>query len=163
MEGRTVAQSRVSVSILMGIEHVNQLGRVHGGEIMKKLDEAGGLAAMRHAQCPVVTVAVDAITFLEPVSVGNLLQMTAELTYVGRTSMEVRVSVIAENPLTGERVHTNWAYLVYVAIDEQGRPKQVPPLIAETDEERERMQRAKERRVYRLQRSEQEVARHENG
>ena len=160
MEGRTVAESRITVSFLVSTEHANRLGRMHGGHIMKMVDEVGGLAAMRHSRCPVVTVAMDAMTFLEPVSIGHLLTMTAEVTHVGRTSMETRVYVIAEDPLTGERVHTNWAYLVYVAIDENGRPMSVLPLIAETDEERARMERAKERQAYRLRLREQEMAHH---
>jgi acyl-CoA hydrolase len=157
MDGKTVAQSRVQVSRLMMPEHANPLGNVHGGEIMKMVDEIGGLAAMRHARCPSVTVAMDAMTFLEPVRIGNLLTLSAELTYVGRSSMEVRVSVIAENPLTGEQVHTNWAYLVYVAIDQNSRPQAVPPLIVETEEEQLRMERAKERQAYRLRQREQEM------
>lgn len=160
MEGKTVAQSRVAVSRLMMPEHANTRGNVHGGEIMKMVDEVGGLASMRHAGCPAVTVAMDAMTFLKPVRIGHLVTFEAELTYVGNTSMEVRVSVVAENPLTGERVYTNWAYVVYVAIDEQGHPQKVPRLIAETDEERERMERAKERQAYRLRQREQEMARY---
>ena len=156
MEGKTVAQSRVTVSRLMMPEHANPHGNVHGGEIMKMVDEVGVLAAMRHACCPSVTVAMDAMTFLQPVRIGHLLTLNAEMTYVGRTSMEVRVSVVAENPLTGEQVHTNWAYVVYVAVDEQGRPKPVPPLIAETEEERARMLRARERQAYRVRLREQE-------
>ena len=88
--------------------------------------------------------------------IGNLLTLTSELTYVGTTSMEVRVSVVAENILTGEYAHTNWAYAVYVAIDKQGQPTPVPPLIAETEEEKARMQRASERQAYRLRQREQE-------
>jgi acyl-CoA hydrolase len=156
MEGKTVAQSRVTASRLMLPQHANPLGNVHGGEVMKMVDEATGLAAMRHAGCPAVTVAIDAMTFLEPVRIGDFLTLTAELTHAGKTSMEVRVSVSAENPLTGERVHTNWAYLVFVAIDEEGHPVQVPPLIAETDKERARMERARERQANRLRRREQE-------
>lgn len=160
MEGKTVAHSRVQVSRLMMPEHANPLGHVHGGEIMKMVDEIGGLAAIRHARCPSVTVAMDAMAFLEPVRIGDLVTLTAELTYVGKTSMEVRVSVVAENPLTGQRVHTNWAYVVYVAIDGGGRPQPVPPLIPETDEERERFERGKDRQAHRLRRAEQERPAH---
>lgn len=158
MEEKTVAHSRVTISRLMMPEHANVLGNVHGGEIMKMVDEVGGLAAMRHAACPAVTVAMDAMTFLEPVRIGNLLTLHAEVTYVGTSSMEVRVSVVAENPLTGKRVHTNWAYVVYVAIGQDGRPQPVPRLIAETPEEQQRMERAKERQAYRLQQRVHELA-----
>jgi uncharacterized protein (TIGR00369 family) len=149
MTGQTIAQSRVTLSLLMGLEHANILGNVHGGVIMKLADEAGALAAMRHAHNPVVTVAIDSLTFLEPITVGNLVTFHAELTYTGRTSMEAVVKVLAENPLTGEQTHTNQAYLVYVAVDKNYRPVPVPALVAETPEEEQRMAQAKERQQQR--------------
>jgi len=126
MTGKTVAESRVMLSQLMLPEHANAMGNVHGGEIVKLADNAGALAAMRHARRTVVTVAIDSMTFLEPIYVGNLVTLVAELTYVGRTSMEVRVDVTTEDVLTGRRTHTNTAYLVYVALDENRRPCPVP-------------------------------------
>src|SRR5215475_11324532 len=111
----------------MGVDQANSLGNVHGGAIMKLVDEAGALASIRHARSLVVTVAMDSMTFMEPIYVGNLVTLDAELTYVGKTSMEVRVSVVAENVLTGIRTHTNTAYLVYVAVDANSRPQAVPP------------------------------------
>jgi acyl-CoA hydrolase len=131
-------------------EHANNLGNVHGGWIMKLVDEAGALACMRHAQRRVVTVAVDSLVFREPIKIGDLVILNAEVTYAGRTSMEAEVQVLAENPISGERTHTNTAYLVYVALDDQGGPTLVPPLIAETEEENHRMARAKERQQRRL-------------
>lgn len=156
VEGKRVADSRVVLSMLMNPEHANPLGNVHGGVIMKLVDETGGLAAMRHARSPVVTVAIDSMTFEEPIFVGNLVTLTAELTYTGHTSMEVRVIVVAEDPLTGSRVHTNTAYLVYVAIDRQGRPHPVPPLLVETPEEQLRFQQAQERQRARKERHRRE-------
>ncbi|MBO9309060.1 MAG: acyl-CoA thioesterase [Chloroflexi bacterium] len=150
--GRTVAESRVQLVQFMRPEHANALGNVHGGEIMKLVDEAGALAAMRHARTAVVTVAMDSMTFTEPIRIGALLTVSAELTYVGNTSMEARVEVIAENPITGERKHTNTAYLVYVALDESGRPKRVPPLIATTEEERARLAEGAARQAERKRR-----------
>jgi uncharacterized protein (TIGR00369 family) len=150
MEGKKIAESRIVLSELMMPEHANQMGNVHGGEIVKMADNAGALAAIRHARRAVVTVAIDSMTFLEPIYVGNLVTLVAELTYVGRSSMEVRVEVNAEDVLTGRRTRTNTAYLVYVALDERGRSCAVPPLVAETDEQRERMERARERQAYRL-------------
>ena len=131
-------------------EHANNLGNVHGGWLMKLVDEAGGLCATRHARRPSVTVAVDSLTFLSPVHVGDLVTFSAHLTYVGRSSMEAEVHVEAENILTGERTHTNSAYLVYVALGDDNRPVEVPPLILETDEERRRFERARERQAQRL-------------
>jgi len=119
---------------------------------MKLVDEAGAIAAVRHSRSNVVTVAVDSMTFLSPIYVGNVVTLTASLTYVGRTSMEVQVLVEAEDPLTGEKTHTNSAYVVYVALDESGQPCEVPALIAQTEEERERLARGKERQAARLAR-----------
>jgi uncharacterized protein (TIGR00369 family) len=150
--GRTVAESRVQLVQFMRPEHANALGNVHGGEIMKLVDEAGALAAMRHARTVVVTVAMDSMTFTEPIRIGAVLTVSAELTYAGSTSMEAQVEVIAENPITGERKHTNTAYLVYVALDELGRPKRVPPLIATTEKERVRLAEGAARQAERRRR-----------
>jgi uncharacterized protein (TIGR00369 family) len=160
---KCVSESRVALSMLMNPEHANTLGNVHGGVIMKLVDEAGALAAMRHSQSPVVTVAIDSMTFDEPIYVGNVVTLTAELTYTGHTSMEVRVSVVAEDPLSGSRVHTNLAYLVYVAIDRQGRPRAVPSLCVETPEERLRFQEAQERQTERKKRRLREQALRQQG
>lgn len=148
---KTVQQSRVTLSQLMQPEHANNLGDVHGGWIMKLVDEAGALAAMRHAQCRVVTVAIDRMSFHEPIRIGDLVMLRAEVTYVGTTSLETRVRVVAENPVSGEQTHTNTAYAVYVALDDQGRPKLVPRLLAETEAQQRRMEEGKARQQYRRQ------------
>ncbi len=147
---KTARASRISIAQLMQPEHANNLGNVHGGWIMKLVDEAGALACMRHAQKRVVTVAVDSLVFREPIKIGDLIILNAEVTYAGRTSMEAEVQVIAENPISGERTHTNNAYLVYVALDDTGRPSSVPELILETDAEKLRMEQAKKRQAYRI-------------
>lgn len=147
--GKTCAASRVTVAQLMNPEHANPLGNIHGGWIMKLVDEAGALACMRHAQQRVVTVALDQMTFREPILIGDLVTLTAEVSYVGRTSMEVEVLVEAENPVSGTKTHTNTAYLVFVALDGRGRPVPVPPLIAESDRERRRMEKGQQRQAYR--------------
>lgn len=145
--------SRVTISQVMLPSDANPQGNVHGGIIMKLVDEAGAIVAVRHSRCNVVTVAVDSMTFLSPIYVGNLVTFMASLSYVGRTSMEVEVLVEAEDPMTGEKTHTNSAYVVYVALDERSQPHEVPPLLPESDEERERMARGKERQAQRLARS----------
>src|SRR5512147_390740 len=150
---KTVSASRITLSQLMHPEHANLLGNVHGGWIMKLVDEAGALACMRHAQRKVVTVAIDSMTFRQPIRIGDLIILNAEVSYAGRTSMEAEVHVIAENPITGERTYTNTAYLVYVALDDEGRPTTVPALVAETEEEKQRMEKAKERQERRLKMS----------
>ena len=142
--------SRVTLSQLMHPEHANLLGNVHGGWIMKLVDEAGALACMRHAQKKVVTVAIDSMTFRQPIKIGDLVILNAEVTYAGHTSMEAEVQVVAENPITGERTHTNTAYLVYVALDDEGRPTTVPALMVETDAEKTRMEQAKKRQAHRI-------------
>jgi len=133
----------------------NLLGNVHGGVLMKLIDEVGGIAAARHAQRPVVTVAIDSVTFISPIRVGDLVVLTAALTWVGRTSMEVQVRVEAEKIVTGERQHTNSAYVVYVALDDDSRPTEVPRLIAETEDQRRRMIEADVRQAQRLGRRRQ--------
>lgn len=148
---KAISESRVTLSVMMGPQDTNGLGNVHGGVIMKLVDEAGGLAAMRHAQRPTVTVAVDSMTFMKPITVGDFVMFNAELTYTGRTSMEVRVEVIREQPMTGEREISNTAYLVYVALDEGGKPQPVPPLVYENEAERQRANQARERQTYRKQ------------
>lgn len=158
-EGKTVAESRVRLSQLMGPEHANGHGNVHGGVIMKMVDEAGALVGMRHAQSLVVTVTMDSMTFMEPIFIGHLVTVEAELTYVGTTSMETRVEVTAENPLTGAKTKTNTAYLVYVAIDSTGRPQPVPQLIVSTPEEEVELQEAQERQQYRKQQRHRESKR----
>lgn len=137
-------------------EHANIRGDVHGGWIMKLADEAGALAAMRHAQCRVVTVAIDQMSFHEPIRIGDLVTLTAEVTYVGRTSLEVRVQVLAENPVTGAQTHTNTAYLVYVALDDEGTPTPAPRLVAENEAQERRMNEGERRQQYRREQAERE-------
>jgi len=148
--GKTVAASRVQIAQLMQPEHANNLGNVHGGWIMKLMDEAGGLSCIRHARRRVVTVAIDQMVFRQPIRIGDLVIITAEVSYVGRTSMETEVQVMAENPVTGECTYTNTGYLVYVALDENSHPVTVPPLIPETEAERVRMEAGRSRQAYRL-------------
>ncbi len=150
---KRVADSQLTISQQMLPADANPLGNVHGGNIMKLVDEAGGLCAMRHARRPVVTIAVDSMTFYSPVRVGNLLTLHASLNWVGHSSIEVGVRVEAENPVTGEITHTNSAYAVYVAMDDHGRPSSVPPLVLETDEERRHWKEGEERQKLRLERS----------
>ena len=151
-QAKRIRDSRVSIGQVMLPTDANPHGNVQGGVIMKLVDEAGAIAAVRHSRRNVVTVAVDSMSFLSPIYVGNLVTLTASLSYVGHTSMEVEVLVQAEDPLTGEKTHTNSAYVVYVALDESGRPCEVPALLAETDEEQERIARGKERQAERLTR-----------
>lgn len=150
LKAKPMSASKISIAQLMQPEHANNLGNVHGGWVMKLVDEAGALACMRHAQRRVVTVAIDQMVFRQPIRIGDLVILNAEVTYAGKTSMEAEVQVTAENPVTGEQTHTNTAYLVYVALDRNGDPAPIPSLFAETDEEKRRMQQARRRQKHRL-------------
>lgn len=150
LPGKRVSESHVVLAQLMQPIHANNHGNVHGGEIMRLMDEAGALACMRHAGRRVVTVAVDRMTFRQPIHLGDLVTFTAEVSYVGRTSLEAEVLVSAENPVTGECIFTNTGYLVYVALDDDENPVTVPPLIPETEEQHQRMEAGKQRQQHRI-------------
>lgn len=150
MSGKTVQQTEVENVLLTGPQHANHFGYVHGGEMMKLVDEVGAMVALRHAQRPVVTMVMDSMTFYSPVPLGNILTLKARLNWVGSSSMEVGVRVIAEDPLTGTCTHTNSAYVVYVALDDAHQPIIVPPLLIQTEDEQRRWQAAEERRAFRL-------------
>lgn len=129
----------------------NPLGHLLGGRVMHLVDLAGALAASRHSRRPVVTVAVDHMTFLSPVHIGQLLVLRSSVNRVFRTSMEVGVRVTVEDLRTGAIRHTSSAYLTFVALDDDGKPTPVPPVIPETPEEKRRFEEAGERRRYRLE------------
>jgi acyl-CoA hydrolase len=143
--------SRVTLTQLMVPHHANALGHVHGGVIMRMVDETAAIAAMRHAQRPCVTVAMDSMTFRDRVEVGELLSCTAVVNYVGRTSIDVGVRVSAENPITGKITHTNSASLLFVALGDDDRPCPVPGLILTSDEDRRRFEEGQARQRYRLE------------
>jgi uncharacterized protein (TIGR00369 family) len=142
--------SMVTLSQHMDLGQANFMGNVHGGEIMKLIDTAAGIAASRHAGGPVVTASLDQMSFLHPVHVGDVVLVHASVNDVGRTSIEVGVRVEAEEILSGRRTHTSSAYLVFVALDERGQPRPVPGIIPETEVERHRQAEAKIRRQHRL-------------
>ena len=150
MEPRPVEDSQAALIRWMGIQEANSAGFVHGGVVMKMCDEAAGIAAVKHSRRRVVTAAIDRMTFLHPVHVGQLLTCRASVNAVWRTSMEVGVRVEAESPRTGETLHTSTAYLTMVALDDEGRPTEVPPLAVESDDERRREREAGLRRRNRL-------------
>jgi acyl-CoA hydrolase len=150
LEPKAASESHSILVKWMGITDANSAGFVHGGIVMKMCDEAAGIAAVRHSGCRVVTAAMDRMTFLDPVGIGNLLTCRASVNAVWRTSMEVGVRVEAEHPRTGEVHNTSTAYLTMVALDDEGRPTAVPPLLTETDDEVRREREANVRRNNRL-------------
>ncbi|MFQ5537148.1 MAG: acyl-CoA thioesterase [Gemmatimonadota bacterium] len=137
------------MSELMMPHQVNNLGHVFGGVLLSMVDRAAAVAAMRHAGRPAVTVSIDRVDFKEPIFAGELVTCCARVNYVGRTSMEVGVRVEAENLLSGKKRHTNTCILTFVAIDEHHRPRPVPPLELETEEDRRRFREGQRRREVR--------------
>ena len=151
IEGRPVRDSISEYSEIALPNDANPLGHLLGGRVMHLVDLAGALAASRHSRRPVVTAAVDHMTFLNPVHIGQLLVLRSSVNRVFRTSMEVGVKVTVEDLRTGSIRHTSSAYLTFVALDDDGRPTPVPPVIPETAEEKRRFEEAGERRRYRLE------------
>jgi acyl-CoA hydrolase len=150
MQGKHPRQSDTVMSELMMPQHANIMGNVFGGVLLALLDRAAAVAAIRHAGKPCVTVSVDKVDFKEPIHVGELVTAFARVNYAGHTSMEVGVKIIAENVLSGEKRHTNSCYITYVALDEQGVPTEIPPILPETADEKRRYDRAAQRRASRL-------------
>ncbi|MET0523851.1 MAG: acyl-CoA thioesterase [Nocardioides sp.] len=143
---------RTGLAVLMDQSHVNLLGNVHGGVVMRLVDSTAGAVAQRHSGGPAVTAAMDEMAFLHPVHVGDIVRTVAQVNWAGRTSMEIGVRVEAEpwNEVGSEPVHVASAYLVFVAIDEDGRPREIPALEPENDTERRRAREAMIRRDHRL-------------
>jgi acyl-CoA hydrolase len=155
VEARPARDTQTALIRWMSIIDANSAGFVHGGIVMKLCDEAAGIAAVKHCRTRIVTAAIDRMTFRDPVHVGELLACRASVNAVWHTSMEVGVRVEAENPRTGEVRHTSTAYLTMVALDDEGRPTAVPPLVTESPDEERRMREAELRRSNRLAEREQ--------
>ena len=128
----------------------NTLGNVLGGMVLHWIDLAAAVVAHRHCRSEAVTASIDRVSFLAPIRVGQVAVISARMTATGRTSMEIRVDVQSEDLLTGERRQTSTAYLTFVSIDKRGRPKPVPPLILESEDERREARAAEARRLERL-------------
>jgi len=143
-------ESESSLTELMMPQHANIMGNVFGGVILALVDKVAAVAAIRHAHRECVTVSVDKVDFREPIHVGELVTALARVNFAGRTSMEVGVKVIAENVITGDKRHTNSCYVTYVALDQNGRPIEVPGVVPETPDEKRRYERAAKRRANRV-------------
>jgi len=153
-QGESMALGRektLTMSLLMTLDKANFVGNVHGGVMLKMLDEAAYACATRYAGAYVVTLAVDQVTFKQPVHIGELVTFLASVNYTGHTSLEIGVKVIAEDIKTRQRRHTNSCYFTMVALDEQGKSTPVPPLEPTTEEEKRRCAAAKRRRDFRRQ------------
>jgi acyl-CoA hydrolase len=147
---KTVSDSMTEMTELVLPNDTNLLGNLLGGRLMHWIDIAGALAASRHSNCVVATAALDSLDFRHPVRVGEVVRLKARITWVGNTSMEVRVDVYCENMRSGATIKSNKAYITFVALDDSGKPVQVPALCLETDEERKEYAMAEKRREMRL-------------
>jgi len=148
--GRPVRASQSEMVEVVLPNDANPLGNILGGRVMHLIDIAAAIAAHRHSQSLAATASVDYLDFRSPIKVGNLIVLKSSVNRVFHTSMEVGVKVFSEDILTGERRHTSSAYVTFVAVDAQGRPKTVPPLVLETDDDRRRWEEAGKRREQRL-------------
>lgn len=161
--GRSIAASRSTTTRMMGLTDANGQGNVHGGVVMHMADEAAAIVAIKHSQnSRVVTARVETFDFLAPAFIGDVVSIPCEMQYVGRTSMEIGVKVLAENPRTGEWRHIASSQIIYVALDEHGKPTPVPPLVPADEEEQKIVERARNRRLSR-QRINEEFKRAEEG
>jgi acyl-CoA hydrolase len=150
MKGKPASASHTEVTHLVMPGDANVLDSAFGGMVMQWTDLAASMAAMRHSRMPVVTASIDQLSFLAPIPIGHMAILRAQVTAVFRTSMEVAVEVSTEEPRTGVRKRCCDAFLTFVALGPDGRPAAVPPLRAETDEERRRERDARLRRDARL-------------
>lgn len=150
--GKAPSVSQVEMTELVLPNDTNLLGNLLGGRLMHWIDIAGAMAASRHAERIVATVALDSLDFRHPARMGELVILKAKLTWTGRTSMEVSVNVYAENIKSGKTILTNKAFITFVALDESGKPTPVPPLLPETEEEKLVFAQAEVRREERLKR-----------
>jgi acyl-CoA hydrolase len=148
--GKPVSESRTEMAEVVLPQDANALGNVLGGRVMHLVDIAAAITAHRHCRSVAVTASVDHIDFRNPIRIGELILLKASINRAFHTSMEIGVKVFSENLLTGERKHTTSAYVTFVALDEAGQPKPVPPVICETAEDRRRFREALARRKYRL-------------
>ena len=151
MEGKKVSESMVILSQVMLPQDANPAGNIHGGVIMKLIDNAAGVVAMRHSRSNAVTASIDRLDFHYPVYVGDLITLTASLNMVGRSSMEIGVRVESERMISGKTHHTASAYLTFVALNKEGKGLEVPPLILESDEEKRRRRNAQLRSTQRAE------------
>ncbi|MEE9554302.1 MAG: acyl-CoA thioesterase [candidate division Zixibacteria bacterium] len=151
LKGKRPSESEVSMTELVIPNDANILGNVLGGRVMHWIDLAAATAAHRHCNAICVTAAIEGLSFLNPIKLGYLAHLKATVVCVGKTSLVVKVDVHSENMDTGEIKKTSEAYLTFVSIDKDGKPKAVPPLLIETDEEKEECEKAKEIRTKRSQ------------
>ena len=158
MKGKKITESAVTMAHVMEPQDANPAGIVHGGVVMKHIDNAAGVVATRHTNTVCVTASIDRLDFHNPIRIGNLLIVKASLNMVGKSSMEVGVRVESEDLITGIVKHNASAYLTFVALGNDFKPREVPPLIRETEEDMRRNREAASRRSIRLEEKTKEKA-----
>jgi acyl-CoA hydrolase len=156
MMAKAVRESSVTMSHMMMPQDANPAGIIHGGVVMKHIDDAAGVVALRHTRSVCVTASIDRIDFYNPVYIGDLLTLKASLNMVGHTSMEIGVRVESENLISGKITHTSSAYLTFVALGGNSKPKKIPSLLLESQSEIRRNKQAVSRRKIRLAEKKQE-------
>lgn len=149
---RRVAESSLETSYLVLPEHTNAMGNIFGGTVMAWIDMLAACIALRHCRTQVVTASMDDLHFINPVKLGDLVILRGNVNFTGRTSMEVGIKVMAENPFTGVQLHTSSAYLTFVALNADGKPIPVPTIIPESDSEKRRFNDGRLRRDFRIER-----------
>ena len=150
MPPKSPSESRVEMTQLVLPEHTNAIGTIFGGQIMAWIDTAAAICAYRHCRTQCVTASMDALDFISPVKLGQIVIIRANVNYTGRTSMEIGVKVVSEDPLSGRYAHTASAYLTFVAVDNNGKPVEVTPILAQTEDEKKWYKEGEARRKTRL-------------
>ena len=153
--GKLPSESSVTMTEIVLPSHTNALGTIFGGQIVSWVDIAAAIAAGRHARRVVVTASIDALHFVAPVKLGHVVHLKAQVNFAGRTSMEVGVRVDSEEPITGQIKHAMTAYTTFVALDEKGKPIEVPSVLTQTPVEKRRFEEAKKRRESRIRLAEE--------
>lgn len=149
MIGKKVSESEATLVHLPMPDEINAFGTLHGGHIFRRIDNAGGVTAQRHARSLVVTASVDRLDFLAPIFPGQTMTLKSSIHLVGHSSMDVGVRLEIEDITSGHITHAATCFLTYVAVNDQGQPTEVPPLILQTKDEYRRHQQAQQRRIYR--------------
>ena len=155
MAPKSSKDSVVIMTELVLPQHTNAIGSIFGGVVMSWIDIAAAISSGKYAKSSTVTASIDALHFIAPIRLGHVVELKACVNSTGRTSMEIGVRVDSEHPLTGERFHNVSAYLTFVAIGTDGKPRPVPPLLLETDVEKRRNRAALQRRAARIKLAEE--------
>ena len=150
MQPKPVSESSAEFTHMVLPPDTNALGTIFGGRVMEWVDIGAAIVAQRHCRMVAVTASMDALHFISPIKLGDIVILKASINFTHKTSMEVGVRIESEDPRTGVRCHTASAYLTFVALDDAGKPVEVPPLLCETVEQKRRYEAAKKRREDRI-------------